>query len=170
MTGRRLAVAAAGGVVVVVAAVLAFRPAGERTPAAGTAPAIDTVDLAGRRVRLADHLGRPVLVNFWASWCIPCRKEFALLKTVAGGRADVLGVVFQDSPGAAAAFLKDQGATWPGLKDPGGRIARAYGVALKPGIPVTVAVDARGNVAARHVGELRQADLDRLLAAAGAAP
>ena len=166
MTGRRrLVLLAAGAAVVVVLAVFAFRPAEDDCqPTAGLAPTFETVDLEGNPVRLADFRGRPVLLNFWASWCVPCRKEFPLLKEVDGSEVAVLGVVFRDTDEAAAAFLREQGATWPGLKDEGGRIADDYDVGFRPGLPVTVLIDRDGRLAERHVGELRREDLDRLVA------
>ncbi|MGH9177138.1 MAG: TlpA family protein disulfide reductase [Acidimicrobiales bacterium] len=168
MTGRRrTALVAAGAVVAVVLAVAAFRPAGDDDPAPpGAAPAITTTDLEGRRVSLSEYEGRPVLLNFWASWCVPCRSEFPLFKEVDGTQVDVLGVVFDDQRGPAADFMEDQGATWPGLLDPGGRIARAYGVARRPGIPVTIAIDRAGRIADRQIGEAGREELDRLVAAA----
>ncbi|MGQ0521302.1 MAG: TlpA family protein disulfide reductase [Actinomycetota bacterium] len=164
--GRRLALAGAGAVAAVLVAVVALRPAGDAGPPAGAAPPIEATSLEGKPVSLADYRGRPVLVNFWASWCVPCRKEFPLFKKVHDGGVAVLGVVFQDTAGAAAAFMEEQGATWPALVDPGSRIAAAYGVGFRPGLPVTVAVDRRGVLVDRHVGEARQEDLDRLVAAA----
>lgn len=130
------------------------------------APTFATFDLKGEPVRLVDYRGKVVVLNFWASWCVPCRKEFPLLKQVHGGDVAVLGVVYQDSKRAAAAFMRQQGATWPGLIDPKGQIAKAYGVAAKPGIPVTVAIDARGALVKRHIGELRPGDLEDLIATA----
>lgn len=152
-------------IVIVAGAALALRPSDDG-PATGRAPAFETFDLDGGPVRLADYRGKVVMLNFWASWCVPCRKEFPLLKDVHGEDVAVLGVVFQDSRRAAAAFMDDQGATWPALIDPKGQIARAYGVAAKPGIPVTVAIDARGALVKRHIGELRRGDLEELIAAA----
>ena len=166
--GRRAAGVAAAVVVAAAIAIFAFRPSGDQPTATGAAPAFTTVDLDGRPVSLADYRGKPVLLNFWASWCVPCRKEFPLLKGVNGKGVDVLGVVFQDTTDAAAAFMKEQRATWPGLQDPGGRIADDYDVGFRPGLPVTVLVDRQGRVAERHVGELRQEDLDHLLALATA--
>lgn len=160
---RRLVLAAAGAALAAAAVVVAFRPSGDQPAAGGAAPTFSAEDLSGRRVRLVDYRGGPVLVNFWASWCIPCRREFPLLKAVEGRGVSVLGVVFQDSRDAAAAFMREQGATWPGLSDPEGRIADAYDVGLRPGIPVTVLVGADGRLVERHVGELRQEDLDRML-------
>lgn len=148
--------------VVVLVAVLALRPSDDASPV-GRAPTFTTFDLGGRRVALTDYRGRVVLLNFWASWCIPCRSEFPLLRDVHGGDVTVLGVVFDDSRAAARRFMRERGATWPGLIDPRGQIARAYGVGRKPGIPVTVAVGPAGALAGRHIGEARRADLDRLV-------
>ncbi|MGH9165413.1 MAG: TlpA family protein disulfide reductase, partial [Acidimicrobiales bacterium] len=96
MTRRRWAVA--GGVLVALVLVaLALRPTGSPEVAGTRAPSFSTFDLAGRPVRSADFAGRPVLVNFWASWCVPCRREFPLLRRAEeSGRVEVLGVVFQD--------------------------------------------------------------------------
>lgn len=134
------------------------------------APTFETFDLEGERVRLVDYRGKVVMLNFWASWCIPCRKEFPLLKQVHGGDVVVLGVVYQDSKRAAAAFMREQGATWPALIDPDGEIADAYGVAAKPGLPVTVAIDAKGSLVRRHIGELRRGDVEGLIASAQRSP
>lgn len=98
-----------------------------------------------------------MVLNFWASWCVPCRKEFPLLKRYEG--AQVLGVIFQDSDDSARSFMAEQRATWPGLRDPRGQIAAAYGVGKKPGIPVTVFIDAAGKVTGIHLGPLTAADL-----------
>lgn len=158
-----MAVAAA---VLVAGATLALRPASDGKGASGLAPTFETFDLKGQPVELVDYRGKVVMLNFWASWCVPCRKEFPLLKQVHGDDVAVLGVVYQDSKAAAAAFMRDQGATWPGLIDPDGEIADAYGVAAKPGLPVTVAIGANGALVKRHIGELRRGDLEGLIAAA----
>ena len=137
---------------------------------ASEAPTFSTFDLTGRPVSLRDFRGSPVLVNFWASWCIPCRREFPLLREVQGHDVYVLGVVFDDSPSAARRFMREEGATWPGLVDPEGRIAAAYDVGRKPGIPVTVAIDADGRLVDRQIGEARRADLVRLVQRARSGP
>lgn len=151
---------------VVAVASLALQPASDDKGPGGPAPTFETFDLKGQPVRLVDYRGKIVMLNFWASWCVPCRKEFPLLKQVHGGDVVVLGVVYQDSKQAAAAFMRDQGATWPGLIDPDGEIAAAYNVGAKPGLPVTVAIDPRGSMVKRHIGELRRGDLEDLIAAA----
>jgi cytochrome c biogenesis protein CcmG/thiol:disulfide interchange protein DsbE len=129
------------------------------------APAFETFDLDGHRVALADERGKPVLVNFWASWCTPCRAEFPRLRAVAGD-VRVLGVVFHDTASAARSFMDSEHGTWPALIDPKHQIADAYGVRLKPGIPVTFAIDRAGVVRLRHLGEASDADVRQLIAAA----
>jgi cytochrome c biogenesis protein CcmG/thiol:disulfide interchange protein DsbE len=131
------------------------------------APAFESFDLSGQPVTLAGERGHPLLVNFWASWCVPCKQEFPILSETLGRHAGlrVLGVVHQDSKANAAAFLRAQHATWPGVIDPKDQISGAYGV---NGIPVTVAVDASGIVRARHIGVLQPGDGDVLAWAAGA--
>ncbi|MEO7836917.1 MAG: TlpA disulfide reductase family protein [Acidimicrobiales bacterium] len=153
-------------VIVALGTFVALRSPNDTTATGRPAPTFETFDLAGRPVRLVNYRGKVVLLNFWASWCVPCRKEFPLLKEVDGGDVAVLGVVYQDSKRAAAAFMRDQDATWPGLVDPKGQIANAYDVAAKPGIPVTVAIDVRGALVKRHIGELRRGDLESLIATA----
>lgn len=131
------------------------------------APLFDTFDLTGAPVRLSQFRGHEVLVNFWASWCIPCKQEFPLLQAALAHHPGlvVLGIVHQDSSANARAFMRTRDATWPAVVDPQNQIAGAYRV---NGIPVTVAVDASGVVRARHVGVLQPGDPDRLIAAAAA--
>ena len=103
-------------------------------------------------MRLADYRGKTVLLNFWASWCIPCRSEFPRLAEVEGGDVQVLGVVFDDSAANARAFMRERRATWPGLVDPKHQIADAYRVSHHPGIPVTYVIDKAGVVRSKHLG------------------
>jgi DsbE subfamily thiol:disulfide oxidoreductase len=144
--------------------VLAGCSAGSETSRAEVgepAPTFSSFDLDGRPVKLADFRGRVVLLNFWASWCAPCRAEFPRLRTVHGDKVAVVGVLYDDRAEPALAFAREHGATWPSVIDPRGEIAKAYGVG--PGIPVTWVVDADGVARARHHGELHDADLTRLL-------
>lgn len=141
---------------------LADPPSGARVGT--TAPAFAAADLDGNPVRLADLRGRPVIVNFWASWCADCVEEFPLLATAldeheADGLA-VVGIVFRDNSEAARRFMARMGAAWPAAMDPGEEIAEAYGIY---GPPETFFIDADGVVVARQFGALSGDDLDRHL-------
>lgn len=107
-----------------------------------------------------------MLLNFWASWCAPCRKEFPNLKGVNGPDVHVIGVVFDDTSGNAASFMRAQSATWPAVVDPKAQIADAYGVHHKPGIPITFAISPSGILRATHFGPASDADLRALIASA----
>jgi cytochrome c biogenesis protein CcmG/thiol:disulfide interchange protein DsbE len=115
-------------------------------------------------VRLADYAGRPVLVNFWASWCIPCRAEFPLLREVLArpdaGDLAILGIIFRDNPEAARDFMRARDARWPGLLDPSEEAARAYGVTLPP---LTFYIDRSGIVRAVSYGPPPRATLEEYL-------
>jgi cytochrome c biogenesis protein CcmG, thiol:disulfide interchange protein DsbE len=129
---------------------------GSDTPRAAvgeTAPGFTTRDLEGESVTLRDYRGQTVVLNFWASWCVPCRKEFPLLAQLEA-RSDVavLGVIYNDSADNARQFIATHGGTWPGLVDDG-QIARAYRIG--PGIPATIVIDEDGVVTKRQLGEIR---------------
>lgn len=114
-------------------------------------------------VRLTEFRGKGVLLNFFASWCEPCRDELPLLQRAhERGRVAVIGVLFRDSAGAARSFLREVGVTFPTVDDDGG-IASAYRVDFKPGLPMTYAIDADGTLVARHVGQLRSRDVEDLV-------
>ncbi|MGH2392499.1 MAG: TlpA family protein disulfide reductase [Candidatus Limnocylindria bacterium] len=118
------------------------------------APDFALADLNGEPVRLADYAGRPVLVNFWASWCLPaCAEEFPVLAEALEVHADiglaVIGIVYRDRSEAARAFGNQLGATWPLVMDPGERVARAYGVF---GPPESWLIGPDGVVVSRHIG------------------
>jgi cytochrome c biogenesis protein CcmG/thiol:disulfide interchange protein DsbE len=136
---------------------------GEGGASIGTqAPAFAVADLDGNPLRLADLRGRPVIVNFWASWCGPCVDEFPLLREAAAAHeADglaVVGIVFRDNSEAARRFMARMGAGWPAAMDPGEEIAQDYGIY---GPPETFFIDAEGVVVARQFGALSRDDLDR---------
>jgi cytochrome c biogenesis protein CcmG/thiol:disulfide interchange protein DsbE len=107
----------------------------------------------GGRFQLAEQRDRVVVVNFWASWCVPCRGEAPVLEAAWRAHRDrgvvIVGVNVQDSEPAARAFIEEFGLTFPNGPDPGGRIAIDYGVY---GIPETFVIGRDGLIAYKHVG------------------
>lgn len=140
--------------------------AGGSSGAVGTgdpAPAFDLPALRGDgRVRLEDYRGSPLIVNFWASWCVPCRKEFpefkAALERYGDEGLEIVGITYKDISSDARAFAKDQGATWTlaegGQGDP---VAKDYGVRA---IPQTFFVDRDGTVVSRYFGNPSAEEFD----------
>ena len=107
------------------------------------------------RLALADLRGKPVVVNFWASWRIPCSEEPRLLEqgwqAYRGRGAVFVGVNIQDRPDAARAFIREFGKTYPIGPDPDGKISIDYGVY---GVPETFFVDKQGRISFKQVGPL----------------
>jgi cytochrome c biogenesis protein CcmG/thiol:disulfide interchange protein DsbE len=109
----------------------------------------------GQTVRLADFRGKVIFLNFWASWCPPCRAEARLLEEAwqRYKRQDVvfLGVDIQDTEEAGREFLREFGVTYMNGRDPKNRISIDYGVY---GIPETYFIDREGRITHKHVGAL----------------
>jgi cytochrome c biogenesis protein CcmG/thiol:disulfide interchange protein DsbE len=139
---------------------------GSPTAIGDEAPDFSLVSTDGETVRLSDLRGRPVILNFWASWCVPCIEEFPLLREAAERHADddlaIVGVIFDDGPEAAAAFMKEHGGTWPALLDPGMEVAADYAVF---GPPETYFIGRDGRIVARQIGQFSERSLDEKLAA-----
>lgn len=111
--------------------------------------------------------GAPVLVNLWASWCVPCQREMpALQRTYAahGAQLRFLGVDSEDEPNSAKDFLAAVGVHYPQVVDNRGELLHRIGGS---GLPVTLVLDARGRLVFSHRGQLRERDLQAALAAAG---
>lgn len=132
-----------------------FDPRTIESPLVGKpAPEFALVDLDGRRVDLAELEGKPVVINFWATWCQPCVVEHPMLVEAAriyDGRAHFLGIVYQDEPDLIRRFVDRRGAWGPALLDPDSRVAIAYGVY---GAPETFILDADGTIVRKVTGML----------------
>lgn len=130
------------------------------------APALAGTTLDGATFDLVAQRGNPVLVNFWASWCGPCREEFPLLEDAAARHAAeglvVVGSLYKDDAEPARSFVAEEGATWPTVVDPDRSIGSAWKVL---GPPQTFFIDREGIIREVQVGQVRDAaELDRLLA------
>jgi cytochrome c biogenesis protein CcmG, thiol:disulfide interchange protein DsbE len=118
------------------------------------APRVELPGLQGGRVRLADLRGRPAVVNFWASWCLPCvaeMPEFERVHRRLGDRVAFLGVNQRDQHQAAEGLARTTGVTYPLAVDPAGRSFDAFG---GRGMPTTVFIRADGTVAEVFAGQL----------------
>jgi cytochrome c biogenesis protein CcmG, thiol:disulfide interchange protein DsbE len=134
-------------------------PAAERRPA----PELDGDWLVPPPVRLADLRGKPVVINFWASWCVPCRKEapeLARFDRELRGRAQLIGVDFQDAKQDALAFVREFGWGFPNVRDPQGTLASSYRLA---GLPTTYVLDREGRIARTMAGEQTYEKLRRAI-------
>ena len=157
-------VSAALGVLALVLANAGPDPAPSSSTAGGDrAPAFRLSDVRDESatISLDDFRGRPLVLNFWASWCVPCRKEMPALEEASGevqGRVAFVGLNHQDSRGAALKFLEETGVSFPAAYDPEGRTATAYGLF---GMPTTIFISPDGRILERHRGEISEAELKR---------
>jgi len=161
---RAVIVVALLGLVVVLT--LAFRrdPHDIRSGTVGKpAPAFALARLDGAgELALSQYAGKVVVVNFFASWCLPCKQENPALVRVyeryRGSDVVIVGILYQDSLDSGRAYVRDMGVVWPTVVDDAGRVALSYGVF---GIPETFFIGPDGIIAGRHIGPIDEATLSR---------
>lgn len=147
-----------------------------RAEVGALAPGFTLEVLDGGELGLEQFAGKPVIINFWTTWCPECKDEMPVLEAFHrryGDRIALLGVNMRETPGLVRPFVKRYGASFPILLDRFERVSKAYRVT---GVPETWLIDANGIAVARHIGPLTEAYLeqavDRLLGdgASGEAP
>jgi cytochrome c biogenesis protein CcmG, thiol:disulfide interchange protein DsbE len=145
------------------------------TGAAGAAPdpaapafSLPVLGHSGQQVSLAGYAGRPLIVNFFASWCEPCQQETPLLARfyrTEHGKVAIVGLDENDVLGSATSFTRKEGVSYPVGFDPGVIAASAYGVAA---LPQTFFLNAKHRIVDRVFGAVTLADLHRGIALATA--
>ncbi len=148
------------------ALVLAVAAASCAAEAPSSAPlfAATLRDLQDRPAALSRYQGRPLVVNFWARWCAPCRAEIPELlrfRQAHKGKIEVIGIGIEDQADAAREFARANNMDYPVLVagDQGIPLMQALGN-TRGGLPYTLFIDARGQVVGSKLGLIRQADLD----------
>jgi thiol-disulfide isomerase/thioredoxin len=133
------------------------------------APAVSGTTVTGQRLNLDTYKGKTVVLNFWGSWCDPCRAEAPALGQLArqlqpdGVR--FVGVDIRDEPDAALAFMQNFNVSYPSLNDPNDQIALEFQSTVPPAaIPTTLIIDRSGRIAARIVGASSYRELKDLVA------
>ncbi len=135
----------------------------EPAPIAGhPAPDFELKTLEGEVLRLSDFRGKPVIVNFWATWCGPCRAEFPDFQEASVDNADTLMIIgvnntAADQVGLVGDFITEMGATFPIVLDESGETVKTYRIL---GLPTTVFVDADGVVNEVFTGPISKAYIE----------
>jgi len=116
------------------------------------APSFALQTLDGKILTLTDLLGTPTIINFWSTWCVPCKLEHDVLQMGSrsyGDKVRFLGVIYQDDPDAARSYLTTRANYYTQLVDPDSTLAIQYGVS---GVPESYFIDAQGIVRHKQVG------------------
>lgn len=135
----------------------------------GATPPLDLADVAGREHRLADYRGKVVLVNFWATWCVPCIKEMPDISRFVASRSDVsaIGLAFGGEEIAdVTGFLQKHPVTYPIANVPLESPPKDFGA--PKGLPTTFLIAPDGSVARKFTGPITAGELEKAIAAAAA--
>lgn len=129
---------------------------GQGKPKVGEpAPGFQLLDMDGKVIRLEDFRGKPVLVNFWATWCVPCKKEapdLRMLQEEWGSTVQLIGVDYFESAEPVRAFALNYGLNYPLPIDADGRVTGTYKLT---GLPETFFLDSAGIIRDHRIGQLR---------------
>jgi len=137
---------------------------GATQPISGQAPDFELTTFDGDTFRLSDFRGKVVVLNFWASWCIPCRDEAPTLQSLWERYREqgvvLIGVDYVDVEANARAFIEEFGITYPNGSDMGTRISGDYHI---QGVPETFVIDPQGNVVALIIAPVQRGQLDAII-------
>lgn len=163
--GLSLAWMAAGAITLLVLGLLAyalFAQPVEPPQVGGPVPDFEISALDGSLLSLGDYQGQVVVLNFFASWCAPCRQEAADLEQAwreyQDDEVQFLGIGYKDAPSKAQTFLDSFDVTYPSSVETGNRTARTYGVT---GVPETFVIDQEGNLVRHFLGPVTLEQLAR---------
>jgi cytochrome c biogenesis protein CcmG/thiol:disulfide interchange protein DsbE len=140
------------------------KPLVEGDPTGDPVPEGTFATLGGGTASFADYRGKPLVVNFFASWCVPCRKEMPDIERVhrdLGDQVQVLGLALRDSERDATSVVDETGVTYDIARDPSGKLFSAFGGL---NMPSTFLVSADGLVVEARPGALSEEDLRGLIA------
>lgn len=155
-------------VIALVVAVIVFEVAssGSSTTKTQAAPPLPSAVLQPPKTTLATLRGKPALVNFWASWCEPCKEEAPAVERLwrgLHGSAGLVGVDYSDGSAHARAFMRAHGLSYPMLSDAEGIAGARYGV---HGLPTTFVLNSRGQIVETLTGPQTTSSLRQALASA----
>jgi cytochrome c biogenesis protein CcmG/thiol:disulfide interchange protein DsbE len=160
---RHKLVAAVAAIFVIAAIAVSLATSGGGSPAAPVAPGftLDSLTAPGQHITLSQYQGKPLIVNFWASWCEPCQQETPLLASWYAkqhGHVIVVGLDENDTASSAVQFARAKGVRYPIGVDPQLAAANAYGVT---GLPQTFFLNAQHRIVDHVLGAVTLADLDK---------
>jgi len=132
-------------------------------------PAFELETLDGPKLGLEYFSNRPVIINFWATWCEPCKEEMPLLEAYANRYSEIsiIGINYDEPLQIVRRFVEDQEITFYILMDPGGKISNQFKVF---GFPTTFFIDAEGILQSNHIGQLNEQLMDLYLEQIGIKP
>lgn len=166
-TTRRLRIGLVVAAVIAALVVLELVSGSSDSGAGRPAPRLPTSVLVPPAVGLDSLRGKPAAINFWASWCEPCRRESPELEQLnrsLHGSASVVGVDWTDGLDSARAFIREHHLTYPNLRDGNGEVGQKYGLY---GLPTTFILDSRGTISDVLRGPQTAQTVRRALDAAG---